>query len=262
MDKDKFDFVLIPSGLFVLALYHVWLLYNIIRNPRKTVIGLNSESRHQWVFSIMTDPLKNGTLAVQTIRNNMMASTLLGTTAITLCSLISVFVSSTTSSNNTASEFVDDNNNPILSSVKYFSILLCFLLAFLCNVQSIRYYAHVSFLITVPTSKDNRDAIAYVAINLNRGSKFWSLGLRAFYLSFPLFLWTFGPIPMFVCCCAMTFILYFLDTTTSLTQQLYNHSFKEEVRDDDLESIIQSTETIRFEDSHLKSPLLTGINQP
>ncbi|KAK1565115.1 hypothetical protein Q3G72_019104 [Acer saccharum] len=165
MEKDKFDYVLIPSGLFVLALYHVWLLYNIIRNPRQTVIGLNAESRHQWVFSIMTDPLKNGTLAVQTIRNNMMASTLLGTTAIALCSLISVFVSSTTSSNNTASEFVDDNNNPILSSV-------------------------------------------------------------------------------------------------NLTQQLYNRSFKEEMKDDDLESIIQSTETIRFEDSHLKSPLLTSINQP
>ncbi|KAL5817934.1 hypothetical protein ACOSQ3_026312 [Xanthoceras sorbifolium] len=256
MEKEKLDFVLIPSGLFVLALYHVWLVYNIIRNPKRTVIGLNAHCRHQWVFSMMTDPLKNGTLAVQTIRNNIMASTLLGTTAITLCSLISVFVSSTSSSGNTASQLVYGNKTPIISSVKYFSICLCFLLAFLCNVQAIRYYAHVSFLITVPTSKDNRDAIDYVARNLNRGSKFWSLGLRAFYLSFPLFLWTFGPIPMFACCCTMTFILYFLDTTTTFTRQIHYQSSKEEVKADDLESIIQSMETTKFEDSHLTSPLL------
>ncbi|KAI9173525.1 hypothetical protein LWI28_002674 [Acer negundo] len=195
------------------------------KTPEK-LSGLNAESRHQWVFSIMTDPLKNGTLAVQTIRNNMMASTLLGTTAITLCSLISVL--------SAAQRALTIQHQNLLTTI-------------------IIPYSHQS---------NNRDAIAYVAINLNRGSKFWSLGLRAFYLSFPLFLWTFGPIPMFVCCCAMTFILYFLDTTTSLTQQLYNRSFREEVKDDDLESIIQSTETIRFEDSHLKNPLLTGINQP
>ncbi|CAH1430074.1 unnamed protein product [Lactuca virosa] len=65
----------------------------------RTVIGLNAESRHQWVFSMMADPLKNGVLAVQTIRNNIMASTLLATTAITLSSIISVFVSSTSNTN-------------------------------------------------------------------------------------------------------------------------------------------------------------------
>lgn len=166
-----------------------------------------------------------------------MASTLLATTAITLSSLISVFVSSTSSSSNTASQLVYGNKTPMLSSIKYFSILLCFLVAFLCNVQSIRYYAHVSFLITVPTLKDNRETVEYVARNLNRGSTFWSLGLRAFYLSFPLFLWTFGPIPMFACCCGMTFILYFLDTTSSFTRHLHQRSFREELKADEVESI-------------------------
>ncbi|KAH9802182.1 hypothetical protein KPL71_001273 [Citrus sinensis] len=196
MEEKKLDYVLIPTGLLVMGVYHIWLLYTILRFPRRSVIGLNAESRHQWVHSIMTDPLKNGTLAVQTIRNNIMASTLLATTAITLSSLIGVF--------------------------------------------SIRYYDHVSFLVTLPTSKGNRNYIEYVARNLNRGSFFWSLGLRAFYLSFPLFLWIFGPIPMFVCCCTMSFILYFLDTTSSFTRELHSHSFKEEAKLDDLESPVQS----------------------
>nr|POF27298.1 hypothetical protein CFP56_25557 [Quercus suber] len=197
MEEEQLDYVLVPLGLLVFGLYNVWLLFTVLRFPRRTVIGINAESRHQWVFSMMSDPLKNGVLSVQTIRNNIMASTLLATTAITLSSLISVY--------------------------------------------SIRYYAHVSFLVTVPTWKDNNPSIEYVARNLNRGSLFWSLGLRAFYMSFPLFLWIFGPIPMFTCCCIMTFILYFLDTTTSFTRHLHNNSSKQNT--DDVESAGQSSLT-------------------
>ncbi|KAK6921255.1 Protein of unknown function DUF599 [Dillenia turbinata] len=184
---------------------------------------------------VLQDPIKNGVLSVQTLRNNIMASTLLATTAITLSSLISVFVSSTSNTANTSSQLVYGNKTSLLSSIKYFSILLCFLVAFLCNVQSIRYYAHVSFLSTLPTSQGRRECIEYVVRNLNRGSFFWSLGLRAFYLSFPLFLWIFGPIPMFVCCCVMTLMLYFLDTTTSFTRLLHSHSIKEESVNRDIE---------------------------
>lgn len=157
-----------------------------------------------------------------------MASTLLATTAITLCSLISVFVSSTSDSTNTASQLVYGNKSPLVYSIKYFTILLCFLVAFLCNVQSIRYYAHCSFLATVPSSAGKKESMEYVARSLNRGSYFWSLGLRAFYVSFPMFLWIFGPIPMLVCCCIMSFVLYFLDTTSSFTRQLHLRSFRED----------------------------------
>lgn len=226
MEEKDIDYFVVPLGLGIMILYHIWLVYAVLTNPRRTIIGLNAESRHQWVLCMMADPLKNGVLAVQTIRNNIMASTLLATTAITLSSIISVFVSSTSSSNHAASQLVYGNKTPLLSSVKYFAILLCFLVAFLCNVQSIRYYAHVSFLATVPTFISTREPIEYVARNLNRGSLFWSIGLRAFYFSFPLFLWIFGPIPMFVCCCIMSFVLYFLDTTTSFTRTLHSSSIR------------------------------------
>ncbi|CAN0902367.1 hypothetical protein LINGRAHAP2_LOCUS21946 [Linum grandiflorum] len=166
-----------------------------------------------------------------------MASTLLATTAITLSSLISVFVSSKSNSTNSAQQLVYGNKTPFLSSIKYFSILLCFLVAFLCNVQSIRYYAHVSFLATIPSSSSSKDSIEYVARHLNRGSFFWSLGLRAYYVSFPLFLWVFGPIPMFVCCWMMCFTLYFLDTTTSFTRLLHSHSVKARTDLADAESV-------------------------
>nr|AFK49129.1 unknown [Lotus japonicus] len=225
MEVKYLDFILVPLGVLVLGIYHVWLLYTIIRYPSRTVIGLNAQSRYQWVFALMSDPLKNGVLAVQTIRNNIMASTLLATTAITLSSLIGVFASNDTEE----SKLIYGNKTSLNSSIKRLCISVCFLVAFLCDVQSIRYYAQVSFLITSPALKGKVDFIEYVAKTLNRANYAWSLGLQAFYLSIPLVLWIYGPIPVFACCCLTSFALYFLDTTTQITQDLHTKSFKEKV---------------------------------
>nr|AFK42577.1 unknown [Medicago truncatula] len=222
MEIEDLDYVLVPVGILVLLIYHVWLLYTIIRHPSSTVIGLNAQSRYQWTLFMMSDPMKNGVLAVQTIRNNIMASTLLATTAITLSSLIGVFAS-----NETETKLVFGNKTSPNSSIKRLFISLCFLVAFLCNMQSIRYYAHVSFLINTPALNGKKDFIEYVAKTLNRGSYSWSLGLRAFYTSIPLVLWIYGPIPMFICSCFTSFILYFLDTTTQITRDLHTKSFRE-----------------------------------
>ncbi|XP_050376149.1 uncharacterized protein LOC126793620 [Argentina anserina] len=252
------DYFLVPAGLFVLGIYHIWLFITVLHNPIRTVIGLNAYTREQWVFSLMTDPLKNGVLIVQTLRNNIMASTLLSTAAITLCSVIVVFVSSESSFDSTVSvNSVYYNYTPSLSSIKYLCIMLCFLVAFLCNIQSTRYYAHVSFLGTVPTWKDKTGFIDYVAATLNRGYYFWALGLRAFYLSVPLFLWVFGPIPMFVSCCVMAVVLYFLDTTSIFAQLVHSHLNEEEAKTDDVEAISQSLSNSGRENFQLRDPLLT-----
>ncbi|KAL1081439.1 hypothetical protein V6Z11_D09G065200 [Gossypium hirsutum] len=175
MEQDKLDYVLVPLGLLLLSLYHLWLLCTIIKHPTRTVIGLNAQSRHQWVVSMMSDPLKNGVLAVQTIRNNIMASTLLATIAITLSSLISVFVSSSSDSGNTSSEIVFGNKTRLLSSIN----------------------------------------------------------------------------------CMMSFLLYFLDTTSSFTRQLHRHSFNENsLKADDLESISLLSEKYSVEEMNFHCPLL------
>jgi uncharacterized membrane protein len=143
-----------------------------------------------------------------------MASTLLASTAIMLSSLIAVLMSS---KNESVVTVVFGDRTELLLSIKFFSILVCFLLAFLLNVQSIRYYSHASILINVPFKKlssnlrQQKLTAEYVANTVNRGSYFWSLGLRAFYFSFPLFMWIFGPIPMLFSCFALVSMLYFLD---------------------------------------------------
>jgi len=145
-----------------------------------------------------------------------MASTLLASTAIMLSSLIAVLMSSRNEGRSVVSLVFGDRTELVLS-IKFFSILVCFMLAFLLNVQSIRYYSHASILINVPFKKlssnlrQQKLTAEYVANTVNRGSYFWSLGLRAFYFSFPLFMWIFGPIPMLFSCFALVSMLYFLD---------------------------------------------------
>ncbi|CAO2186984.1 unnamed protein product [Urochloa humidicola] len=242
MKKEELDYVLVPLGLAVMAGYHAWLFHRIRRRPATTVIGVNAINRRIWVRHIMEEPSgKHAVLAVQTIRNNIMASTLLASTAITLSSLIAVLMSSGSGGGNSTSTATTSDTAaggllpgaplvlgatgaPALSA-KFFAILVCFLVAFLLNVQSIRYYSHASVLINVPpagagtgaggawdgSGRRRRWAVGYATDVLNRGSYFWSLGARAFYFSCPVFLWLFGPIPMLVACVAMVCALYFLD---------------------------------------------------
>ncbi|KAK6926122.1 Protein of unknown function DUF599 [Dillenia turbinata] len=231
MEQRVLDFTLVPTGILIMVSYHIWLLQRIINHPTKTVIGINATNRRFWVQAMMEDTSKNGVLAVQTLRNNIMASTLLASTAIMLSSLIAVLMTSSHTGGTT--NLVYGDHSKLVFSIKFFSILVSFLVAFLFNVQSIRYYSHASILINVPLKEIPRpDGIpAYVARTVNRGSYFWSLGLRAFYFSFPIFLWIFGPIPMFLCCLVLVFLLYFLDGTIEFASAT-DPKDKERVADD------------------------------
>ncbi|CAM0911242.1 unnamed protein product [Alopecurus aequalis] len=218
MGKEALDYVLVPLGLALMVGYHAWLLLRIRRRPATTVIGVNSINRRIWVRHIMEEPSgKHAVLAVQTIRNNIMASTLLASTAITLSSLIAVLMSGGSGGGGLLPDapLVVGATGEAALSAKFFAILVCFLVAFLLNLQSIRYYSHTSTLVNVPLHAHRLRrpglAVDYVTGTLNRGSYFWSIGVRAFYFSCPVFLWLFGPIPMFAACAAMVCALYFLD---------------------------------------------------
>ncbi|MBA0612255.1 hypothetical protein Godav_012883 [Gossypium davidsonii] len=176
-----------------MTVYHLWLLHRVIKYPIKTIIGINAISRRFWVHCMMEDVHGNGVLAVQTLRNNIMASTVLASTAITLSSLIALLMTS-----NAGEKSAIDVGD--------------------LSHRSIRYYSHASILVCIPPKKKSTEnqfrhclTADYVATIVNRGSYFWSLGLRGFYFSLPLFLWIFGPIPMILCCLVLVFLLYFLD---------------------------------------------------
>ncbi|KAI0518873.1 hypothetical protein KFK09_006310 [Dendrobium nobile] len=212
--KSYMDLLLVPVSLLFFIIYHGWLWHKVRTQPRRTIIGMNSAGRRLWVRSIMKDSDKKNVLAVQTLRNAIMSSTLMATTCILLCSALAAVLSSTYSVKKPISDSIYGAHGELMVALKYVSLLLIFLFAFICYSLSVRFTSQVSFLInTTPLSSTSPVIITpeYVCDLLEKGFLLNTFGNRLFYAALPLLLWVFGPVLVFICSVVMVFVLYSLD---------------------------------------------------
>lgn len=210
--EEYLDSVLVPLGVLIFIVYHIFLTRRIVRHPFTTVIGTNHKTRKLWVESIMNH--KKDILAIQTLRNQIMASTLLASTSILLASTIATYVTNFSSKLAGLNKFIYGSTSEFTSIFKLLSLIVVYLMSFFCYVQSIRYVNHVCILINVPKDIGGHSELLtsrMVHRVLRRGSNYFTLGNRGYYLSFPLLLWFFGPIPMFVTTFLMVILLWHLD---------------------------------------------------
>jgi len=232
------DLVLVPTGILLLVAYHVYLLNRIIKAPDTTVIGFENANRKVWAQQMMQGVPKNTSLALQVVSNNMSTAVYLASLSLAISSLVGTIVSyatastSSASSNGLGNEIFFGSRSSSTSQVKHGSLLLCFLVAFMAFVQCVRYYIHLSFLMSSPNQNVHEDYIEKAVI---RASHFWSLGIRAYYFAFPLLLWITGPIAMFVCSLGMISFLYFLDFTADSVSAFAIKSSSKRCRDTTLD---------------------------
>ncbi|KAL6992469.1 hypothetical protein U1Q18_010578 [Sarracenia purpurea var. burkii] len=159
----------------------------------------------------------NKDTALTVLGSNTSAATFLASVSLTLSSLIGAWIAN--NSDVFKSELIYGDTRSSTMSIKYISLLICFILAFSCFVQSTRCFIHANYLVCIPLS----DIPAkYVELAVIRGGNFWALGLRALYFAINLLLWFFGPIPMFATSLVMVVLLHHLDTNTAL---LHRHRF-------------------------------------
>lgn len=170
----------------------------------------------------MQESEKKSVLAVQTLRNSIMGTTLMATTSILLCSALGALLSSTYSVKAPlqAMDSAAGDTSPLLLALKYVVLLLLFLFAFLCYSLSIRFINQVAFLINlVSLTQDDVDRLddggglspEYVADLLEKSFLLNIIGNRIFYSALPLLLWIVGPVLVFLCSAVMLPILYNLD---------------------------------------------------
>lgn len=162
------------------------------------------------IFALQGDK-KDIAIALTVIASNTSAATFLASVSLTLSSLIGAWIGNN-SSNIFRSDIIYGDTRPSTMSIKYISLLTCFLLAFSCFIQSARHFVHANYLISTPDS-DVPPKMVEVAVI--KGGDFWSLGLRALYFALDLLLWFFGPIPMFVSSVVLVVILHYLDTNST-----------------------------------------------
>ena len=136
---SRIESIFIIASAILVGVYHFYLYVTVRRSPEKTAIGMTNLMRQQWVQTIMGE--RRDILAVQTIRNWVMASSFLASTAI----LVALGVLNAAIRPNS---FLDVSNainivgttNETLWIIKLMILVVDFFLAFFNFTLAIRYF--------------------------------------------------------------------------------------------------------------------------
>jgi uncharacterized membrane protein len=216
MVRIHWNEIIFPIATFlVLTTYHLYWVFQVRRAPFRTYLGLTRHLRHMWVESIMKE--RRDILSVQTLRNSIMASSFLASTAM----LIGLGLTSFIFRPEHLTEVPFDislifYHLRTLFLAKILLLILHFFFAFFSFTLAIRYFNQMNFMINVPIECDPLLTPAFVAKTLDLGMTHYTLGMRAYYLAGVVTLWLFGPQWMFVGSLVLTFILYRLDHCCAL----------------------------------------------
>ncbi|KAJ8766100.1 hypothetical protein K2173_020616 [Erythroxylum novogranatense] len=209
--KCYLDVMLVPLSFLITITYHAWLWHKVRVQPLTTIIGTNATGRRYWVSAMMKDNDKKNILAVQSLRNLIMGSTLMATTSILLSAGLAAIVSSTYSVKKPLNDSVYGAHGEFMVALKYVTLLSIFLFSFFCHSLSIRFVNQVNILINTPPDPMSIVTPEYVSELLEKGFLLNTVGNRLFYAAMPLMLWIFGPVLVFLCSVTMVPVLYNLD---------------------------------------------------
>lgn len=199
----------------VLTTYHIYWLYKVRRTPLQTYRGVTRHLRRVWVESVITE--KRDILSVQTLRNWIMASSFLASTAMIIgLGLLSFLFKPDHISEMPFDPTLIFSRMKTLFMVKLMVLMVHFFFAFFSFTLSIRYMNQINFMINIPIECDPLLSPEFIANTLDTGMAHYTMGMRAFYLSVVATLWLFGPVWMFLGSLVMVFVLYRLDHCCAL----------------------------------------------
>lgn len=209
---NEFDTVALVLSLLSFVAYHLLLAWRLRKNPFYTVHAVNNYARIKWVETVMSTE-KLDVLAVQTLRNSVMAASFMASTAILL--MIGTLTLSGSADNAGSVWHVlneSGGKHEALLAWKLMALLADFFVAFFCFATAVRFFNHVGYMINIPA----RLGLAgvgprRVAAYLNRAGYFYVFGTRSFFYCVPLVFWLFGPQFMLIATGVLLVALYRLD---------------------------------------------------
>ncbi|PJF19841.1 hypothetical protein PSACC_00350 [Paramicrosporidium saccamoebae] len=205
---DVLEPVLVGCSFLAYVLYHLYFWQRYKRRPMYTTVGHNHEARLLWCQAVMQEGKE--LLAIQTIRNTLMSSSLLASTSLTLSAVTAAYLINTIHIHGPLG--LDLLASSYLRPIhKFFGVIVCFTVAFYCYMQSVRASNHVGYLLGVPLTRSHHFTPQYVAKILRRGADFHTAGTRIFYLAFLFVLWIFGPLPPTILTLLLIPHLWYLD---------------------------------------------------
>lgn len=195
----------LAAAAFAAALvlgYQLWLSRAVRRDPSRSVHAQYRLARAAWVRSMMAER-SSGVLAVQTLRNSVMASTLMASTVV----LLIVGAPSVLAEPARLAALA-----PQAPLVKLAAIVADLFLAFFFFAMAVRSFNHVGYMITVAPEQSRPElSVDQVSAHLDRAAFQHFLGLRTFLFCMPLVLWLFGPAFVVAGALGLLGVLYRLD---------------------------------------------------
>ena len=204
------EIMLVLLAAIVIVAYHAYLYTKVRRDPLTTAIGITNHARRMWVKGVIRD--KRDILAVQTLRNQVMAATFLASTSIlvSLGLLSAAFRPGVFSDVSHALNLLGTKTET-LWMFKLMLLGVLFFFTFFNFTLAIRYNNHAGFMINTFEHNDATVSEEAVTQVVNHGALHYTIGMRGFYLSVPLALWLFGPIWMLAGSLVLVSVLYGLD---------------------------------------------------
>ena len=204
------EIMLVLLAAIVTIAYHLYLHTKVRREPLKTAIGITNHARQMWVKGVIRD--RRDIMAVQTLRNQVMAATFLASTAILIClGLFSAAFRPGVFSEISHALNLLGTKTETLWMFKLMILGILFFFTFFNFTLAIRYYNHAGFMINTFEQNDATVSEEAVTEVVNHGALHYTIGMRGFYLSVPLALWLFGPIWMLAGSLVLITVLYRLD---------------------------------------------------
>jgi uncharacterized membrane protein len=208
----KCDIIALLVSCLLILTYYLYLQRRTRRAPDSSIHTLNARIREQWVDMVMNKDNKE-ILAVQTLRNSVMAANFMASTSILL--IIGTLNlsekigqwASTWQPYGLAANFSTE-----LSQLKLSLLLLDFFVAFCCFSMAIRFFNHVGYMINLPDNAAPEGRLfKQTCAYLNRAGIYYTLGTRAFFFRLPIVFWFFGPVFLTVGTLGLIFGLATLD---------------------------------------------------
>lgn len=209
----NYDVLIFLGSVLLILFYYLYLARRTRHSPNSSRHVLNSKVREQWVKMIMSNDNK-GILAIQTIRNSLIAANFMASTSILL-------IIGTLNISEKIGKWAPELNFINLGydySIELWQLKLCILLlnfaiAFYCFSMAIRLFNHVGYMINLSNDTPTDTSLyQQTCAILNRAGTYYTFGVRCFFFSLPVILWYFGPVFLFLGTLGLVIGLVILDT--------------------------------------------------
>jgi uncharacterized membrane protein len=211
----SYDTVAFLFSCLLILIYYLYLGWRTRRNPESSIHAHNAKIRERWVAMIMRSGNKMDILAIQTLRNSVIAANFMASTAMLL-------VIGTANISEKIGQWAqkwhpflfDVPSTGLIWEIKLAFLLLNFAIAFFFFSMAIRYFNHVGYMINLPDDDQNdRTLYRQTCAYFNNAGKYYMFGTRSFFFSIPIIMWFFGPYSLVLATLGLICGLAMLDRT-------------------------------------------------